>query len=188
MMMSSSANTTFSAVEKQYANSLIEQLPEQSLLTTVGSLANTLSKVIDQTPELPPFLANHAIEAKKRAGILMELLPADTPPVLERFLTLVIENNRYTELSDILKCFHAKVNAMAGVGLVRIETAFALTADLKEALSQALKHRFSLNSVVFEELINPDFKAGLVLTYDGQRLDATLQNRISELQKLLHQV
>ncbi|MCX5920888.1 MAG: ATP synthase F1 subunit delta [Candidatus Melainabacteria bacterium] len=188
MMSSSTTNTTFSAVAKQYATSLYELAKEQSVLKAITPLVGVLSQVIEKTPELIPFLANATISAEKRAGILIELLPSDTPDVLGRFLTLVIENNRHDELPDILACFYAKAEALDGIGLVEVTTAFPLTSTLKKSLETALKTRFSLKSIHFKETVDSSLKAGLVLTYNGQRLDATLQTRLTQLQKTLQQI
>ena len=189
MMMSSTiANTTFSALVKQYATSLYELATEQGLLKPLMVLVPVLSQVIEKTPELGPFLGNQTISAEKRSGILFELLPADSPLLLNHFLTLVIENNREDHLLEILHCFNATANEMAGIGMIEVTTAFALTASLRKALGEALKARFSLKDVVFRETIDASLKAGLVLTYNGQRLDATLQTRLTQLKRSLQQV
>ena len=175
MMSSSTANTTFSAVAKQYANTLYELATEQGNLKALMSLVPVLSQVIEQTPELTHFLANHTIPAEKRSGILVELLPSDTPALLGHFLTLVIENDRQDELLDSLLCFTAKANELAGVGTIEVSTAFPLTVALRKSLG-------------FQETVDPSLKAGLVLTYNGQRLDATLQTRMTQLKHALQQL
>jgi F-type H+-transporting ATPase subunit delta len=189
MMMSSTiANTTFSAVVKQYATSLYELATEQGLLKPLMVLVPVLSEVIEKTPELSAFLANKTIPAEKRAGILFELLPTDSPSLLSHFLTLVIENNRQDDLLEILQCFNATANELAGIGMIEVTTAFALTASLRKALGDALKARFSLQNVVFRETVDASLKAGLIVTYNGQRLDATLQTRLTQLKRSLQQV
>jgi F-type H+-transporting ATPase subunit delta len=188
MMSSSTANTTFSAVAKQYANTLYELATEQGNLKALMSLVPVLSQVIEKTPELTPFLANHSITAENRSAILVELLPSDTPALLGHFLTLVIENDRQDELLDSLLCFTAKANEIAGVGTIEVSTAFPLTAALRKSLGDALKTRFALKSLVFQETVDPSLKAGLVLTYNGQRLDATLQTRMAQLKHFLQQI
>ena len=118
----------------------------------------------------------------------MELLPSDTPALLGHFLTLVIENDRQDELLDSLLCFTAKANELAGVGTIEVSTAFPLTVALRKSLGDALKTRFALKSLVFQETVDPSLKAGLVLTYNGQRLDATLQTRMTQLKHALQQL
>ncbi|MCS6267671.1 MAG: ATP synthase F1 subunit delta [Vampirovibrio sp.] len=188
MMSSSTANTTFSAVAKQYANTLYELATEQGSLKTLMVLVPILSQVIEKTPELHAYLANQTLTAEKRAAMLFDLLPSDSPPLLAYFLTLVIENHRQDDLLEILHCFNAKANELAGIGLIEITTAFALTNALRESLGEALRIRFSLKGLNVTETIDPSLKAGLVLTYNGQRLDATLQTRMAQLKHSLQQI
>lgn len=189
MMMSSTiTNTTFSAVSKQYATVLFDLATEQSMLSAVVPLVELLTSVIEQTPELIPFLANRAIALEKRVALVLDLLPASTPPLLNRFITLVIENNRQDELLSILICFQQRIQAHEGVGVVQVNTAFPLSTVLKSALETALTSKFQLRKVVLSETVNPELKAGLIVTYNGQRLDATLQSRMLELQQRLQHV
>jgi F-type H+-transporting ATPase subunit delta len=189
MMMSSlTTNTTFSAVTKQYATVLLDLATEQSAVPRILPLVELLLSVIEQTPQLIPFLTNKAISIDKRVGMVLDLLPNTTPPLLTRFLSLVIENNRQDELVDILACFQQRIQAHAGIGVVQVTTAFALSETLKQSLINALVNKFQLHQVVLNETVEPTLKAGLIVTYNGQRLDATLQSRMLELQHRLQQV
>jgi F-type H+-transporting ATPase subunit delta len=140
------------------------------------------------TPEVRLFLAEESLSPQHRADLLFGLLPAESPVLLSRFLTLIIENNRQDELQEILRCFMATANEIAGIGIIELTTAFALSSPLRQQLSDALKARFSLREIIFQETVDPRLKAGIVLTYNGQRLDATLQTRMAQLQQTLHQL
>jgi len=189
MMMSSTiTNTTFSAVSKQYATVLFDLATEQSVLSAIVPLVAVLISVIEKTPELMPFLANTAVALEKRVAIVLDVLPVSTPPLFKQFLSLVIENNREDELLSILACFQQRIQEHEGVGVVQVSTAFPLSPTLKGALEKALANKFQLRQVVLDERVAPELKAGLIVTYNGQRLDATLQSRMLELQQRLQHV
>jgi len=102
---------------------------------------------------------------------------------MQRFLSLVVTNGRKDFLLFILESFLLKYRDAKHIKVARLTTAVksdSFEGKLKSKLPGNFEYRF-------EHDVDPDILGGFILQIDDQRLDASVQGELEQIQKYLEQ-
>jgi F-type H+-transporting ATPase subunit delta len=112
--------------------------------------------------------------------LLVELLGAGVSDEVKNFVTLIIENGRFTVLPAIRDLYESYKAAEAGEVEAQIESAFPLNAAQVEELKTSLAQHFK-RKVTATTSTNPELIGGVKVTVGDVVIDASIAGKLSEL-------
>jgi F-type H+-transporting ATPase subunit delta len=142
-----------------------------------------LAESVERAPEAIRLAEHPGIAPEEKLRVL--LAPLDQPPpVLARFLTLLLERRYLRELPRLVRLLEQIRYEREGLLPVRVECAAPLTAEqtarLEAALERLLRHRAKVTAQVV-----PDLLGGLRLQVDSEVLDQSLAGRLERIAEYL---
>ncbi len=165
------------SVLRNYAVALYEEAGEQApqVLEDLSRLADGLA----HAPEAIRLAEHPGIALEEKLRVL--LLPlGQPPPVLVRFVALLLERRYLRELPRLVRLLSEIRYEREGLLPVRVECAAPLTAEqtarLEAALARLLRHKVKVTAEVV-----PDLLGGLRLQADSEVLDQSLSGRLERI-------
>ncbi|MDR0804566.1 MAG: ATP synthase F1 subunit delta [Oscillospiraceae bacterium] len=171
--------------EEVYADALFSLTEEDLGKDALGKVMNDLSLSLDkiaETENFMEFLTSPIIDKGDKLDVIDKTfgqLSGYSPTVL-RFLKLLVVKRRVGLLNNIVKSFRGKYNDCYRITDVTVTLPYAANdATLRKIREKAEKltgKAVSLNVVIDTEIIG-----GLILDYDGKRLDGSVRAKLDAL-------
>lgn len=149
---------------------------EKELLDTVALTA--------RHPEILNLVRNTTISREEKEDFIGKILPPGFSSLLVNFLKVLVRKKRFPDLPLIQDRFHRLYEEKRGLQKVRVESAVALTGALEEKLRRALEKKLN-RKVTLESSTNPALLGGLVLDFDGARIDGSYRTALEGLRQIL---
>ena len=102
-------------------------------------------------------------------------------PELQRFVSLLVQNGRISEVRPVFRSFIEMYLDSVGVKLATIETATEIPG-LEDRLRPMLEEHFGCR-VQTETVVNPALIGGFTVEVGDSQLDASLKRRIDDLRR-----
>lgn len=171
-------------VASRYAAALfgLAEAPQQ-----LEALENELAQakeLVRRHSEIPHLLMNATLSPKEKEDFLEKILPEGTSRLLVDFLKVLVKKRRFPLLRLIQEQFHRLYEEKKGLQRVRVSAAICLDEPIQERLRKALEKRLN-RKVTLEVTQDPGLLGGLVLDFDGKRIDASFRTRLDELRQRL---
>lgn len=151
-------------IAHRYAKALLDYAGERNVLDVVRSEVHRLADVLDDDTEL-------------------RLCVKTLSPEMQRFLQLVITNQRVTLLPFILQSFVDQYNRSAGITTATLTSA-APAPKLQQKILDVL-HQTGYTKVDFTSETDASLLGGFVLRIDDLRLDASLATQLRNIRSEL---
>jgi len=143
------------------------------MLLVVASLAGSA--------ELSEFLSSPIISTEVKMNAVSEVFAAVQPETKSLF-RLLQENKRFEILADIAKQFNAQYDAMNGVEVAKVTTAFAMNAELESKVLAKIA-TISDKKITIENIVDPAIIGGFILRIGDKQYNASVANRLQELKR-----
>ncbi len=173
-----------SQVAAAYAQGLYDLSKEEGLEETVLQQLNVLEEAFSQEPAYLKLLASPAVSKEELCGLLDEAFRDQVHPYVLNFLKLLTEKGHIRNLPQCCKAFGAQYDVDHGILRVRALTAFALTQPQLARLKQTLENRTG-KTVYVQNVLDPRVLGGVRLEYAGLSVDATVENQLERIGRLL---
>jgi F-type H+-transporting ATPase subunit delta len=170
---------------RRYAKALFDLAQQDKQLAPIREQLEQIDQSIRAHAELRDLCQNpryHQEEKKRILGSLADRI--GSPPILKRFLELLVQKNRLPQLPEITKVFGILVDEAQGVEHVRVRAARPLSKDQQSQLKRQLETltRRNVDLVVNEE---PSLIGGMVV-YAGTRVyDGSVKGQLQRLRREL---
>ena len=168
-------------VARRYARALFNLAEEQGALDAVATALEAASRVVED-PAVARVLAGPVDRTRKRA--LVETIARDVaaPPLLERFLFLLVDSERIGHLAAIRSVFDDLVDRRRGIVRARVRAAAPLPDDVRDQIAQVFG-RVTGKQVVLSVEVVPTLLAGVVVEVDGRVYDGSLHTQLEKLRE-----
>ena len=165
----------------RYASALFDLASEAGSVTAVESDLETLSSALAESDDLraattSPQLSRSA-QGAAVAGVAKALKMSD---LTTRFLGVLAENRRLSDLSGMIRAFRTIAAAQRGEVTAEVSSARPLSADQIDALKAKLTAREG-RTVKISTKVDPDLLGGLVVTIGSKRIDGSIRTRLNSL-------
>ena len=100
------------------------------------------------------------------------------------FLNLLVDKNRMFLLPNIKYLFNEKISEKQNILNVEAQTVIELNDDMRNLLIKKLE-KITNKNVKITNKINKDIIGGVILSFDGNVIDGSVQTQLKRLQKLL---
>jgi F-type H+-transporting ATPase subunit delta len=171
------------ATARRYAKALFDLAQQENLLGPVRERLEQTESMIRTQSEIQDLCRNplYSLDEKKR--ILSSLSDrVGSPPLLKRFVDLLIHKNRLRQLPEITKIFGAMVDETQRLEHVRVRVAKRVSKEQESGLKRNLETLLKRNVDMAIE-VDPSLIGGMVV-YAGSRVyDGSLKGQLQELRR-----
>ncbi len=167
-----------------YGQGLYALAKEESLEDAILQELTALQTAFAEQPEFLKLLASSNVPKQERLEIIDSSFRGKAQPYVLNFLKLLTEKGYIARFDLCCKAYREQYNADKGILQVRAVSAFALTDDQREKLTDKLAaitgKRIDLVCKVDKTVLG-----GIRLSYGGIQVDGTVQSRLQAMEKRL---
>jgi len=152
-----------------------------------GAWSDALSYLVAwlRDPQARAFLDDPERPEEDKVRFLSSLPVEVDAQAWQRFITVLIENDRWTAAAEIAAHFQAALLADQRRMEVVVRSAVPLADDQKSAVRQALQRRYPDYEVQLREEVDEDILGGLVLQAGDLTIDASVRGQLEQLTQTL---
>ncbi len=171
-------------IAETYAEGLYSLAKEEGLTGVILEQLKALNEGFKQEPEFIKILAAPNLPKQERISILDESFRGRVEPYVLNFMKILTEKGYIRYFSDCCTAFHKKYNDDNNILTVRAVTAVSLNEKQVQALQSKLE-KITGKVVELSCRVDETLLGGVLLDYDGRRVDGTIKNRLDSIGSLL---
>lgn len=166
-------------IAQVYARSLFDVASEQDNVEVVREQLGQLADALDENQDLRLFCFSpyFSSEEKKRG---LQAAISDVDPAVERFLMLLVENERLPLIGRIRREYDRLCDQAEDLLAVTVTSAVALDPAVISRLVEQISEQTGSRVELTEE-VDPAIVGGVVLRVGNSILDASIRNRLENL-------
>lgn len=168
-----------------YGQALYSLAKDENLSETLLAQLEVLQQSFREAPDFLVLLASPSLTKDERCAILEDSFRGKIQDYLLNFLKLLTEKGYIRHFFDCCEAFEESYNQDNGILRVSAVTAVAMSDQQKDKLVQKLTQATG-KQIKLQCRVNPEVLGGIRLDYQGQRLDDTVQHRMSAIRDLLN--
>ena len=166
-------------IAQVYARSLFDVATEQGNVDVVRGQLGELAEAIETNQDLRLFcFSPYFSSEEKKRGLQAALVDAD--PSLERFLMLLVENERLPLIGRIRREYDRLCDQAEDLLAVTVTSAVPLDPGVVSKLVAQISEQTG-SRVELTEKVDPSIVGGVVLRVGNSILDASIANRLENL-------
>jgi F-type H+-transporting ATPase subunit delta len=172
------------SLARRYAKALVELGKEDSDVDRFASDLREMAQILRQG-QLADVLGNPGITQSERKSVLSNVLArTDLHTHVKSFLSLLVDKNRFSLFSDIVREYEAIADEIGRRVRATVTTSAALDAGLQKQIEAALADAMK-KQVLVEFKVDKDLIGGLVAQVGGKVFDASVRSRLQDIQNSL---
>ena len=171
-----------SRIHKRYALALYQLAGELKQLDRVFDDMQIVAQTCLDSKELMRVLASPIIRDTKKGKILTEIFGSKICELSQRFINLIVVQNREISLPSIAIEYTQLVKDFKGIKTALLTSAQPLDAATRASIIARLKEQTG-GEVELVEKTDPELLGGFTLTLEGQLFDASIKNTMHRLRK-----
>jgi F-type H+-transporting ATPase subunit delta len=171
-----------SRIHKRYALALYQLAGELKQLDRVFDDMQIVAQTCLDSKELMLVLASPIIRDTKKGKILTEIFESKICELSQRFINLVVVQNREISLPQIALEYLQLVKDFKGIKTALLTSAQPLDAKTRASIIARLKEQTGCE-VELVEKTDPELLGGFTLSLEGQLFDASIKNTMHRLRK-----
>ncbi len=171
-------------ISKEYAQALFMLACEDGRQKEYGQVLEQVKAVFQDQPDYPQLLASPAIPVAERLRTIEVAFADVAPEHVLSFLKLLCEKGRIGCFVEAAEAYKALLDASEHIANAKITSAVELTDQEKQKLQLALERRCK-GQVRAEYFVDKELLGGMVVEVDGNILDGSLRQRLSEVKEVI---
>ncbi len=171
-------------IRKEYAQALFMLACEEGRQKEYGQVLEQVKAVFEEQPDYVQLLASPAIPMAERLRTIEVAFADMAPEHVLSYLKLLCEKGRIGCFIESAEVYQALLNASEHIANAKITSAVELTGEEKQKLQLALERRCK-GQVRAEYVVDKELLGGMVVELDGNVLDGSLRQRLSEVKEVI---
>jgi len=171
-----------SRIHKRYALALYQLAGELKQLDRVYDDMQIVSQTCLDSKELMGVLGSPIIRDTKKGKILTEIFGSKICDLSQRFINLVVVQNREISLPLIALEYIQLVKDFKGIKTALLTSAQPLDEETRAKIIARLKEQTGCEVELIEKT-DPEILGGFTLSLEGQLFDASIKNTMHRLRK-----
>ncbi|SCW82127.1 ATP synthase F1 subcomplex delta subunit [Sphingobium faniae] len=165
----------------RYAVALFDLARDGKALDPVAASLSTLKAAIAESADFKGLI-NSPVLSRNMAGEAIAAVAASigTDPLTTKFLGVLAENRRLSQLPAIIRAYETLLSNHRGEVRAEVTSAHALTKTQVTALARSLKARVG-RDVAVDAKVDPAILGGLVVKIGSQMIDSSIRTRLNSL-------
>lgn len=177
---------TMASAAKEYGAALFELALEANACDAAADGLRIITTALREEPAYIELLASPAIPLKERLSLIKEAFSQRVSEQAVFFLYLLCENGRIREIFDCAEVFDRLYRESQKVSTAQVISAIPLSAEEQERLKNTLESKTG-RSVTLACSVDPTLIGGIVVEWDGKRLDSSLKRRLQVIKEVIDQ-
>jgi len=169
-----------SRISQRYALALYQLAGELNQLDGVFDDMEIVAQTCLDNKELLRVLSSPLIREAKKNNILKEIFASSISELSQRFITMIVTQNREVSLPAIAAQYVKLVKDFKGIKTAYLTSAQPLDEETRKKILVRLKEQTGSNVELIEK-IDPELLGGFTLSLEGQLIDATVKNTLHQL-------
>ena len=175
-------------VSKTYGEALFELASEQNSTTKLMEEIKALREILGQNPDLDRLMNHPGIPKQEKESVIEKVFRGRISDDLAGFLQLVVEKERYRDLTAIFDYFESKVKEQEGIGVAYVTTAVELDAVQRLAVQDKLLETTGYRMLEMHYDVNTALIGGMKIRVGDRVVDSSIQSKLEALTKQLLQI
>ena len=173
-------------IPKRYAKALYKLALENGDSQEIYEQLKPMLRGLKGLDDIKRVLLNPHVKEEDKGRVMMQLVGAKPGSSLEKFLLLVIRNNRAEFLRKIALSYVNLYREEHHIAKVEITSAAELPEDQSDAIVDIVRKQMPGTTLEVEHNIDPELIGGFTVKVGDVLLDASIKNELKELRlKLL---
>ncbi|MBR6284811.1 MAG: ATP synthase F1 subunit delta [Muribaculaceae bacterium] len=169
-------------IPRRYAKALYKLALENGDTEQIYELLKPISKGLRALDEMKRVLINPHIPAEDKGRMMMQLVGAKPGSSLDKFILLVIRNNRAEFLRKIALAYVLLYREEHNIAKVVIKSAVELPDEKINKIIDVVKQRLGDDATLeVETEIDPELIGGFTVKIGDLLLDASVKNELNQL-------
>ena len=167
-----------------YGNALYVLAHEEGRDEEIGRQLGEVCRLLRDEPDYVRLMSAPTVKKAQRLQLLEETFGGRVDDYLMNFMSILVENNTFEEMSACQEAYTALYNQDHGVIEVTAVTAVALTEEQKTALSAKLSRETGKIGGL-KNIVDPSCMGGVRLEMNGRMLDGSVRARLDAIKNSL---
>ena len=163
----------------RYAKAVLDLAKDKKVTKEVNDDMVFITNTMDENGELRTFLKSPVIKDKIKSNALNEIFK-DVNAVTTGLFRILLENNRINILFQVASNYKDQYNAMNGVQLAKVTTAFPLTPALEAKVQQKVK-QLTGNEAKIQNIIDDSIIGGFILRVGDIQYNGSVKSQLLNL-------
>ncbi|MGX6978707.1 ATP synthase F1 subunit delta [Vagococcus elongatus] len=169
---------------RRYGKILYETAKKENNIESVHDEILVLREIFEDVPELGNILSDDRLEPFEKVDILHEL-DKEFGDTVSKFLHVIYEYGRMSEIPDIINEFEFFYYQDKGVLVADVTSAVALTEVQEEALAEKIRVMTNSEKVILRQSVDPDILGGIIVNANNRLLDSSVATKLKEMHREL---
>lgn len=168
---------------KRYTLGLVNSIKDEAEFSALLGELSAFSELLHTHKELKDTFLNPFLPTSRKMQIAQELLASESVgKKAERFILLLVENNRLELLSEIIESLPGAWNEERGVHTYEVASVAPLSDDQRKKLEVKLE-RLEKKPVVLKYRIDPELVGGLLIKRKNIVYDISIKGSLLKLRE-----
>ena len=158
-----------------YASTLIDALKAAGGMDAIMAARSQMETIIAYSRshvELGEALSNAKTTPEQRAGLIKSVF-SNCEPALQSAMAVMAERGDFGRLSQVYNMFDSQIAEKFNVSVVDVITRVALDDHLRDVIKRKAGADLGTD-IVLNETIDPNMLGGIIMSANGQRIDASV--------------
>ena len=169
-----------------YGGALYALAKDEGLSDRILSEVKVLSSAFSENEGFLRILSAPNLPKEERLSILDKSFRGQVHPYLLNFMKILTQKGSIRHFSECAAAYEGLYNEDNGILPVRAVSATPLSAEQTARLTQKLAAQTG-KRIALTCKVDKNVLGGLMLDYDGKRVDDTVRHRLDEVKRLLEQ-
>lgn len=171
-------------IAENYATALYEAAVVDNSLEKVFNDCKCIDGVFSDAKELY-ILNNPELKKTQKQEIIQQIAKKlKISETFKNFLDILVENNRFTELKNVLSSFNRLYYKNQGIVAVMVQSAQPLNGKQQEKLEMGLQKVLKQKTMI-SYTINEDILGGIVVEFGTNRIDESIKGKLNRLEQVM---
>lgn len=167
-------------IARRYVRALFAQAAEEGLVDRIRPELAELQQLYREHTGLRNTLRDPHLPLEGKRDLLLKLLGEGIPPLLQRFIELLVQKRRLGVLHWAGDLFAELQDEAAGLRQARVVSAMPLTDEQQERLRTTLSRLLGLQ-IVLTAVVDPAVIGGIMVKVGDLVIDGSIRSRLQGL-------
>ncbi len=167
-------------VSVRYAKALLDFAKEKNVLNKVYEEVLLLQQMFMEIPQFNSVLENPFSKTEDKRKLIWSALGGKLGDVLKKFVDVLLENQRETQLQMITYKFIELFRKEKNIHFGKLTTAIPISSEQENHIKKSLLQEND-GTLELEHIVDKDILGGFILEIDGKRLDASVTHQLQRI-------
>lgn len=170
-------------LSKRYAKALFDESVSTNSLDVIYADLGLIDSTLKSSRELKSVFKSPVIKNYKKQAIVSEIFNTKINSLTQRFLQLLIHENREVYITEIIAAFFKLYNESKGISEVTVTTASELDNASEQKIVDFIKKTSGYPNVKINNKIDTSILGGFVVDFGGKLYDNSVRYKLRKIEK-----